>query len=364
MTLISSVLLAVACTIPGAMSAPASTQKTLAFTNPAEARQADFGVGFDLTASYGSAAVSFSNGTVSTIAKIQAEDGYKEVLRRLSLYSSRHPSPPCDNLGDSWGDMPRQYLRKARKAVGLPASSDVGFLAKMLTDLRARVEERVGPIKSAGMTTMNLVALYDEDLHDAFDYLGLEYITFPVGWVGHSTLYETSAAYAGYGFGLCADYTHPESCKEEQYAMPHTAVMAVLFTPNVLTVSLSVLKSVYALWEPDYRYLIDFELGYEGEDAADAADDGGRYWEKVKMRLEEIMVSNPFYDRPAKVVLMGDCVGNEMFRQTLLTVLGEQMEELPEVLSSDSDVVAARGIAEMAKRMLFKPSETVEVRES
>jgi len=140
------------------------------FANPAEAVQPDFGVGFELTASYGSAAVSFSNGTVSTIAKIEAEDGYKEVLQRLSLYSSRHPSPPYDNLGDSWDDMPRQYLRSARKAIGLPASSDVGFLAKMLSDLRASVEERVGPITSAGVTTLHLVALYDEDLHDAFEY--------------------------------------------------------------------------------------------------------------------------------------------------------------------------------------------------
>jgi len=354
MNLFLSALLAVACVTPGAVSAPASTQTTLTFTNATEPGQPDFGVGFDLTASYGSAAVSFPNGTVSTIATIEAEDGYKEVLRRLSLCSSRHPSPPYDNLADSWDDMPRQYLRKARKAIGLPASSDVRFLAKMLSDLRASVEERVGPITSAGVTTLHLVALYDEDLHDAFEYLGLEYLTFTVGWVGHNILYETSAAYAGYGFGLCADYTRPKACEEELNAMPHTAVMAVFFTPNVLTVSLSVLKSAYGLWEPDYRYLIDFKLGYGGEDAADAVDDGGGYWEKVKMRLEQIMVLNPFYDRPAKVVLMGDCVGSEMFQQTLLTVLGEQMEELPEILSIGSEVVAARGVAEMAKRMLFK----------
>lgn len=85
MNLFLSALLAVACVTPGAVPAPASTQTTLTFTNPAQAGQPNFGVGFDLTASYGSAAVSFSNGTVSTISIIQAEDGYKEVLRRLSL---------------------------------------------------------------------------------------------------------------------------------------------------------------------------------------------------------------------------------------------------------------------------------------
>lgn len=85
MNVFLSVLLAVACTAPGVMSVPASTQTILTSIKPAEAGQLEFGVGFDLTASYGSAAVSFSNGTVSTIAIIQAEDGYKEVLQRLSL---------------------------------------------------------------------------------------------------------------------------------------------------------------------------------------------------------------------------------------------------------------------------------------
>ena len=160
--------------------------------------------------------MSFSNGTTVTITKISAGKGYNEVLRRLSLDSSRHPSPPYDNLGESWDDMPRQYLRKARKAIGLPASSDIGCLAMMFSDLRVAVEEQVGPITSAGVTTMNLVALYDEDLHDAFEYVSLEYITFPVGYVGHNILYETSAAYAGYGYGLCTDYdTDLEACRNE-----------------------------------------------------------------------------------------------------------------------------------------------------
>lgn len=64
----------------------------------------------------------------------------------------------------------------------------------MLSDLRATVEKQVGPVTSAGVTAMDLVALYDENLHDAFEYVGLEYITFPVGYVGHNILYETGTA--------------------------------------------------------------------------------------------------------------------------------------------------------------------------
>ena len=77
--------------------------------------------------------------------------------------------------------MPRQLQRKARKAMGLPASQDVGQLAKMLSDLRTLVEEEIGkPVESAGVATINLVALYQEDLRDAFEYVGLRYLAFPV----------------------------------------------------------------------------------------------------------------------------------------------------------------------------------------
>ncbi len=37
-----------------------------------------------------------------------------------------------------------QGRRRARKAIGLPASQDVGFLAGMLFDPRTLIEERIG----------------------------------------------------------------------------------------------------------------------------------------------------------------------------------------------------------------------------
>ncbi len=331
-------------------SAQARPQKVLSNVDPSS--QPEFGVGFDLTASYGSAAVSFSNGTTVTVTQIDAEEGYNQVLQRLSLDSSQHPSPPYTNLGDSWDDMPRQYLRKARKAIGLPASSDVGHFATMLLDLRTAIEEQVGPITCAGVTTMNLVALYDEDLHDAFEYVGLEYITFPVGYVGHNILYETSAAYAGYGYGLCTDYkTDPEACKHEQYNMTDEVVMAVVYTDTALSVSLSVIRSAYALWEPpSYRYLANFDLGHN----AIVQMNPKEYWNAVESTLQQIMIANPGYERPSKVLLIGDRTNDREFRETLNTVLGEQMEDFPEILSEGAVGVAARGVAEMAKRAGYR----------
>lgn len=110
-------LLMLAVSIICTHSAPSSTQQVLrTHDNPYIPSQAMFGVGFDLTASYGSAAVSFTNGTIITITKVAASDAYNELLARLSLESSQHPSPPYDNLGETWDDMPRQYLRKGSKS--------------------------------------------------------------------------------------------------------------------------------------------------------------------------------------------------------------------------------------------------------
>lgn len=246
--------------------------------------------------------------------------------------------------------MPRQWRRKARKAIGLPASQDVGFLAKMLSDLRTLVEEQTGkPIESAGMATLNLVALYPEDLQDAFEYVGLRYLTFPVRY---DVLYETSAAYAGYGYGLCSDYTDRKACRQEQEDMPSDVVMAVLYTRTVLTVSLSVMGSAYYLYEPPYRHLLDFSLGYDAR-SLHAADN--EYWDAVGLKLEQIMIENPYYERPAKVLLMGDCVQDETFQSVLKKALSNQMANLPEILSDDSEGVAAKGTAEFAKRSPYDP---------
>ena len=332
------------CTV---ISAYVGSQKTMSNSN--KSLGLPFGVGFDLTASYGSAAVSFSNGTIVTVAQIPGDQDYNDVLRRLSLAASQHLSPPYNKVGEVWDDMPRQYLRKARKAVGLPASQDVGHLAKMLSGLRTVVEERVGPVMTAGVTTMHLAALYDEDLHDAFEYVGLKYITFPIGAVGHNILYETSAAYAGYGYGLCSDYKgDPEACKNEQWNMTDQVVMAVVYTDTALSVSLSDLASAYALWEPPYRYLVDFDLGYQASLLSTA-----EYWAKLELKLGEILVEYPNYERPSMVMLMGDRTEEPKFRATLNKVLSDQMQESPEVMSEGGRGIAARGAAEMAKREIF-----------
>ncbi len=132
--------------------------------------------------------------------------------------------------------------------------------------------------------------------------------------------------------------------------MPSDVVMAVLYTRTALTVSLSVMKSAYYLYEPLDRHLLDFSLGYNARSLSADEED---YWDAVGSKLEQILINNPYYKRPAKVLLMGDCVRDENFQRTLKKAMGNHMAQLPEILIEDSEEVAAKGAAECAKRVPY-----------
>ena len=258
-------------------------------------------------------------------------------------------SPPYQNPGDSWTDSPREAARKARKAVGLPASEEVGQLAKMMIALRAAVEKHIPSIPSVGITISHLVAFYEEDLRDACEYAKIDCLAFPMRY---NILYETSSAYAGYGLGLCNDYTDKASCKKEQDDMDSEVVMSVLFTRTALTVSLSVVKSAYYLYEPESRYLLDFDLGFDSPLHHENPQD---YWSAVESQLKKFMVENPYFKRPDKVLLTGDCIGDKDFQRTLDKALSSQMEEMPQILSENAEFAAAMGAAELSKRLPWDP---------
>ena len=113
---------------------------------------------------------------------------------------------PYRDTADLLKDIPRQRLRRERKAQGLPASEDVGTLSVMLQALRDAAESYLGhEISSALAATPNLVALYQEDVDDAFEYVGLKSLDDPNPLF--RMFHETAAAAASYGIGLCHDYT-------------------------------------------------------------------------------------------------------------------------------------------------------------
>ena len=163
-------------------------------------------------------------------------------------------------------------------------------------------------------------------------------------------LHAIVSAYAGHGLGLCSDYTNVTRCQDEQQNMPDEIVMAVLFTRSALTVSLSPIKAAYGLWEPPYRRIINFKLSH---DSRRDIPDEKFYWEAVKDRLCEVIISNPYSPRPNRLILFGESSGNEKFRSTLNESLASLMDKLSPVLDEYPMFVTARGAAEFAKRGLW-----------
>ena len=219
----------------------------------------------------------------------------------------------------------------------------------MLTTLGSAIEKQLPSIPSPGITNLNLAALYQEDLLDACEYAKLSYLKFPMRY---EILYETSDAYAGYRLGLCSAFMNKGECKQEQDEMDSDVVMAVLFTLYVLTVSLTVLKSAYYLYEPASRHFSDFDHGYG---TAAREEDEQRYWNSVESQLKKIMVENPYFQKPSKVLLMGDHVDHGEFRDALNRALSSQMETIPEILGGQAKFAAAEGTAELTRRLGWDP---------
>lgn len=265
--------------------------------------------------------------------------------QRCYAHTDPNRRPPYDNIVDAYRDYPRQCKRKALKAIGQPASEDVATISVMLERLRNAVERRQGrTIEIAAVTVPHLLALYDEDISDAFQYIGLRYLRLELF---HQLMYETRTAYAGYGFGLCSNYTDPPACQHEHEEMEWEVVMSVLYTRSALTVTHSIVHSEAYLWEPPYRHIEDFTLGL---DAREDNPSEQYYWEAVRDRLRQLLVELANGAQPTKILLMGESVHNAQFQRILREVLDSTIETKPTLFQDDPVGVAAIGAAEIARR--------------
>ncbi|KAG8628875.1 hypothetical protein KVT40_002740 [Elsinoe batatas] len=235
------------------------------------------GVGFDLTAFYGTASVSYANGTRLPIAKVDTMARSRELWLRLALESSKHVA-----IEDEIKDRPRQDLRSLRKRLGLPSSSDVGIIAEMIIALRDRTSTFLGHNMNFVVVTIpKLPGVYSEDIRDAIEYAGLRSTKV---WFFDHLSYEATASYAGYRLGLYESWTQPEICLRETNACPREEVFTVLYTREALTLATSYVKAAYYLFPPDYFNRLDFELGSGKLESLSAAGEE-RYWEALRRRL-------------------------------------------------------------------------------
>ncbi|GAP91914.1 hypothetical protein SAMD00023353_7200360 [Rosellinia necatrix] len=316
----------------------------------------DFGIGFDLSPSYGTVAVSYPNGSIYPIARVEGSAAYREMMIRLSLPSSQHLHKPYEDVSESMGDISRQLWRTMRRKLFLPASRDVGTLAVMLRALRRQASSFVGgggePISAAVVSIPHLAALYGEDLYDAFDFLSLLPLKTHPYW-DLRPVQAAMAAYAGNGRGLCRDYRNATACRaeeEEEGKGPLRHALAVGYTRTSLTASLARVGWAYGDVE-EFPAREDLRLGF------DARREGGPgYWARVRRVLRSPVVDGYIPRNVSMVVLFGDAAPEPEFRDVLGAVVDEVLggPGRVEFVDREPEFSAAMGAAEMAKRVTYK----------
>ena len=153
-------------------------------------------------------------------------------------------------MEDAWDDWPRQMLRSARKTVGLPASSDVAIVAKMLTPVLELVAETDESPVSTLISFPALRGLYQEDIIDAALYVGLRKIGD--GYQRHP--HELVAAFASNGLGLNASDDEPNK-------FPVRPTLLVEYTEVALLLHHSWMDKAIEISWPHMQLQMSFDMG-------------------------------------------------------------------------------------------------------
>jgi len=281
-----------------------------------------------------------------------------KIPKSLSIILTAISSPNnrWDELRYRWERMKRKF----NKSHGLPATEDVGTIAKVLIDLRKMVEEKLGHNITAAVTARpNLPGLTREDLEDAMEYAGMKMLR---AYNYFSDVSETSAASAATGKGLCKKPEDIKACEDEEVTMPIYDILSVSFTNTILYLAYTRISSANRCYE--LVYTPHFNLGLQ---SLDIYPNAKAYWTEVNYAIRDFIDYPPRIDT---VLLMGEAAPNEDFQKTLRDALEHFEPGLDVVMNISSSLeplsLVARGAAELAKRfqvMTWNCKEPIRCRE-
>lgn len=121
-----------------------------------------------------------------------------------------------------------RYLRSARKALGLPASSEAATLSAFMSKVRSAVEEELdAPVTNIAPAFPRLPPYAEEDVQEAMSISGL--VSTRTITSSDETVYgEANAAYAGLGHGLCLPEKSDSNCKPRSAQAKEQTVVSTL----------------------------------------------------------------------------------------------------------------------------------------
>ncbi|KAF2121166.1 hypothetical protein BDV96DRAFT_205358 [Lophiotrema nucula] len=290
-----------------------------------DGNQKPWAVGFALGPTYGTASIRWANGNYSHVAKIDGNIEYYEAMRFFGSKAAVHPHQPYQFFGEDWVDLPRRLLRKARKAIGLPATKEVGALASMLNDLRTATQWYLeDSVDRAVVARPNLNAIYEEDIFDALEFVDLPYLRIchwslnnltamterarESSWDDCAVPMAHYAAIAGEGIGMCQNYTDDRACRNEGGEREPEVTLVVDWTMDYLQITWRISKTPYELWgNSEYRFdsVPRYDLGFAG--IPESVDDD-EWMANLTDYIEKSMRYTPWRHDINHVLFLGDAM--------------------------------------------------------
>ena len=327
----------------------------------------DFNIGFNLKFGYATVTISHQNGTIFGTQRVESNEVYKSAFRKLasrdychyalvrSLGYSTRPNtrsrPPYFTPQARWSDYCRQLIRRGRKAVGLPASYDVAAIATVIRDLKIAAEKMLGfEITAAAASVPRIPAIYDENLYNSFEYVGLESLQITEATYHETFLtYESMAALAGHGLAVCPNITDPNTCPIETLQDNY---IVIDYTKESLFAYSTHARSAYYVIK---SAAFDLDLGSDAQHNYPYEE---HYWYAVRQILLRPFLEN--INNPIKNIILGgeeSSINNTGFREILNDVIEEFFldKPVPEIIARDPEWVQAKGVAELVRRRPYLP---------
>ena len=233
--------------------------------------------------------------------------------------------------------------------MGLPSTEDVGRLVDAIGPLKEQTEKALGHgFSEVYLTAPSFHQLCAVDLREAVEFVGLR----PLMSEHEVHVFERSAAYAGYGLGICEHWENSTRCGEEMGELPTMWTMSVMYSNYVLMSYCIEMKTteINQLLNPEY--VLDWGAGQPYGFRTDLAREASEELIVVRL-LESALAREQVVDR---VILMGESAGGDWLKG----LVGKAMKRFqegnePEVFVGDkveTEYVAAKGAAEFAWRSM------------
>ena len=315
------------------------------------------------------AVVRLHNGSFQHVALIDGDSSYVELLSRLATGPMDRTPDHFDTAWEKWEYVKQRTLRHLNKLRGLPATPDTAVLANMISSLHNATQSWLGPewpITAMVVSSPDRVRLSEEELTDVFDYLKLKDLLASSDSNWHEELYSASAAYAGYGQGLCTNHTDAYKCEEEEWYFPYQRLLHIDHSEESLSATIEGLRTARD-GAMDSGF-IDPTLG-TGSSRWQDDYDGSQYIQAITHRIRELVMrfKRVFKPKITALVLTGSRATGLGFKAAIRDALQDYVasEDVLDVLVEDSDLVrtfseyewhqffefaTARGAAEIAKR--------------